>query len=57
MKKMTCVAIRKEWYDEIKGLVKMENEYFYTEFETEFVEVDVDFVKFVKVSRELGWML
>ena len=43
---MLNVAIRKEWYDEIKNLVKMKNEYFYTdEFETEFVEVDVDVFK------------
>lgn len=55
---MLNVAIRKEWYDEIKNLVKMENEYFYTdEFETEFVEVDVDVFRFVQVSRKLGWMV
>lgn len=53
---MLNVAIRKEWYDEIKNLVKMKNEYFYTEFGAEFVEVDVDVFKFVQVSRELGWM-
>ena len=45
-----------KWYDEIKNLVKMENEYFYTEFGAEFVEVDVDVFRFVQVSRELGWM-
>ena len=27
---MKSVAITKTWYNEIKGLVKMENEYFYT---------------------------
>lgn len=53
---MTAITIRKEWYNEIKGLVKMENEFFYTESEREFVEVDVDFIRFVQVSRELGWM-
>lgn len=53
---MANYAIRKEWYEEIKGLVRMENEYFYTENGVTFVEVDVDVVRFVKVSRELGWM-
>jgi hypothetical protein len=57
-KTMTCVAITKRWYDEIKGLVKMENEYFYVdEMWGEEVEVDVDEEEFNRVSRELGWML
>lgn len=54
---MKCVAITKRWYDEIKGLVKMENEYFYTsEVWGEEVEVDVDEEEFNRVSEELGWM-
>jgi hypothetical protein len=54
---MTSVAITKNWYNQIKGLVKMENEYFYTSpVWGEEVEVDVDEEEFNKVSRELGWM-
>lgn len=54
---MTSVAIRKEWYDEIKGLVATENAYFYDDrVWGEMVEVDVDEEQFNKVSRELGWM-
>lgn len=54
---MKSVAITKKWYEEIKGLVKMENEYFYTSpIWGEEVEVDVDEVAFEKVSKELGWM-
>ena len=54
---MKCVAITKRWYDEIKGLVKMENEYFYTsEVWGEEVEVNVDEEEFNRVSEELGWM-
>lgn len=54
---MKSVAITKTWYNAIKGLVKMENEYFYTSpVWGEEVEVDVDEEEFDKVSRELGWM-
>ena len=54
---MTSVAINTEWYNEIKGLVKMENEYFYdSEIWGKGVEVDVDEEEFNKVSKELGWM-
>lgn len=54
---MANVAITKRWYDEIKGRVKMENEYFYTsEVWGEEVEVDVDEEEFNRVSTELGWM-
>ena len=57
-KTMTCVAITKRWYDEIKGLVKMKNEYFYVdEMWGEEVEVDVDEEEFNRVSKELGWIL
>ena len=54
---MTSVAITKNWYNQIKGLVKMENEYFYnSEVWGEEVEVDVDEEEFNRVSKELGWM-
>ena len=54
---MTCVAIKKEWYDEVKGLVATENAYFYEDSVFgEMVEVDVDEEQFNKVSRELCWM-
>lgn len=54
---MTGMAIKREWYEEIKGLVATENAYFYNDSVFgEMVEVDVDEEQFNKVSRELGWM-
>lgn len=54
---MTGMAIKREWYEEIKGLVATENAYFYNDTVFgEMVEVDVDEEQFNKVSRELGWM-
>ena len=52
------MIIVKNWYNQIKGLVKMENEYFeYNEVYGDYeVEVDVDEEEFIKVSKELGWM-
>ena len=54
---MTGMAIKREWYEEIKGLVTTENAYFYNDSVFgEMVEVDVDEEQFNKVSSELGWM-
>ena len=54
---MATVAITKKWYEEIKGLVEMTNEYFYQDgIFGEAVEVDVDEKEFEKVSKKLGWM-
>ena len=53
---MKCMGITKKWYDEIKGLVKMENEYFYMGAFGIEVEVDVDEEEFERVSEELGWL-
>ena len=56
---MTNYTIRRNWYEEIKNIVPMENPYFYTDkVFGEQVEVDVlDEDLFCKVSKELGWML
>ena len=54
---MENYTIKREWYNEIKNLVSMEMPEFFTENNTEYVEVyilDVD--KFKSVSRDLGWM-
>lgn len=56
---MTNYSIKAEWYNEIKNLVPMANEFFITEgpYAGE-VEVDVlDEAKFEEVSKELGWMV
>ena len=55
---MRNYSICVKWYEEIKGIVPMENAYFVTEgaFAGQ-IEVDVlDVDKFEKVSPELGWM-
>lgn len=54
---MTTMIIRKEWYDELNGLVPMVNPYFFIWDGVNMVEVDVDEPHFNMVSRELGWML
>ena len=53
---MTNVTIPKTWYEEIKGKVKMENEYFYQSVMGIDVEVDVEEETFNRISTELGWM-
>ena len=53
---MINVTISKSWYNELLGLVPMENPYFYIENGTSKVEVDVCEETFNKVSKELGWM-
>ena len=54
---MTSITINKNWYNEIKTLVKTTNPYFYTENGVEMVEVDVDETAFDKASKEMGWMV
>lgn len=53
---MTCITIRKEWFEDIKNTVAYNDPYFYFENGTEYVEVDVDETAFNVVSTELGWM-
>lgn len=53
---MTCMTIRKEWFEDIKVSVAYNDPYFYFENGTEYVEVDVDEDAFINVSSELGWM-
>lgn len=53
---MTCITIRKEWFEDIKNTVAYNDPYFYFENGTEYVEVDVDETAFNAVSTELGWM-
>lgn len=55
---MINVTISEKWYNELKGLVKMENAYIYknTGFSGQEVEVDVNEAEFEKVSKELGWL-
>ena len=50
------MTITEKWYNEIKGLVKMENVYFYQGFMGTMVEVDVEETEFENVSKRLGWM-
>ena len=53
---MISVAIRVEWFNEIKASVPHADPYFYTEHGTDYVEVDVDEQLFRAVSKEMGWM-
>lgn len=53
---MKRVAMCREWFEEIKREVAHEDVYFYTMEGREFVEVDVDYDKFVSVSTTYGWM-
>ena len=54
---MKCVAIRKEWYEEIKDKVLMMNPYEYEYAGVLMVDVDViDIDEFNRVSKDLGWM-
>lgn len=53
---MTGVAIRVEWFEEIKASVPHADPYFYTEQGINYVEVDVDEQLFEAVSKEMGWM-
>lgn len=53
---MKRVAMCREWFEEIKGEVAHEDVYFYTVEDRKFVEVDVDYDKFVSVSTAYGWM-
>lgn len=59
---MMGVVISKEWYDEIKTLIKTQDPYFFTEtwpsgWVRNSVEVDVEEEEFRRVSKELGWMM
>lgn len=54
---MKCYIITEAWYQEIKGLVKMENDYHFVENGTAKVQVDVDDEQFIKVSKELEWIV
>lgn len=56
IKMMKRVAMCREWFEEIKSEVAHEDVYFYTMEGREFVEVDVDYDKFVSVSTAYGWM-
>lgn len=53
---MTNFTVSKEWFEEIKGLIKVEDPYFYTEYNTEKVEFDTNEEEFYRVSKELGWL-
>lgn len=54
---MTSVAINRDWYNEIKELVKTVDADFYKGWDgREMVEVDVDKEEFNRVSKELGWI-
>lgn len=53
---MINVTITEEWYNELKGLIKMDNLYFYQQEFFKAVEVDVNEAEFEKVSKKLGWM-
>lgn len=55
---MTNVTISERWYNELKGLVKMENAYIYknTDCSGNSVEVDVNEKEFEKISKKLGWI-
>ena len=53
---MTNVTITNTWYNELKGLIKMENAYFYQGFMGTMVEVDVEETEFESVSKRLVWM-
>ena len=55
---MQSYSISKNWYNEIKDIVPMNNVYFVTEgYYAGDVEVDVlDVELFNKVSAKLGWM-
>ena len=53
---MISVAIRVEWFNEIKASVPHADPYFYTECGINYVEVDVDEQLFEAVSKEMGWM-
>ena len=55
---MTSVAINRDWYNEIKELVKTVDAYFYNRSwdGREMVEVDVEEEEFNRVSKELGWI-
>jgi hypothetical protein len=55
---MQSVAIRKEWFDEIKDKVPYEDPFEYTDATWgKMVEVDVDLETFESVSKELGWIV
>lgn len=56
IKMMKRVAMCREWFEEIKSEVAHEDVYFYEMEGREFVEVDVDYDKFVNVSTAYGWM-
>lgn len=53
---MISVAISKAWYEDIEGLVSMDDPYFYNENGWDKVEVDVDEEEFNRVSVNNGWM-
>lgn len=53
---MISVAISKAWYEDIEGLVPMNDPYFYSENGWDKVEVDVDEEEFNRVSMENSWM-
>lgn len=53
---MMCVAITKNWFEDIKNRIHYEDPYFYMANGRECVEVDVYEDEFNKVSLELGWM-
>lgn len=53
---MINVTITEEWYNELKGLIKMDNPYFYQQKFFKAVEVDVNEAEFEKISKKLGWI-
>jgi hypothetical protein len=53
---MKSYTILKAHYEDIEYLVKMEDPFFYTQNEREWVEVDVDEDNFLRISEELGWI-
>ena len=53
---MISVAISKAWYEDIEGLVPMNDPYFYNENGWDKVEVDVDEEEFNRVNMDNGWM-
>lgn len=54
---MTTIAIRREWFEEVKNLVNYNDPYFYEDRGTQMVELDVNEEQFNEVSKELGWMI
>ena len=53
---MMSIIISQAWYEDIEGLVPMDDPYFYNENGWDKVEVDVDEEEFNRVSMELGWI-